>query len=141
MASDSFLAFNIYGKTLLPIKTEDKKKSKKVLNMLKKMFAKDKEMKKFFQGLKLYSYDHYLGIADIETENFYVVKTYLKFSTSNEEFSEIINEMEESEGTIYTFIHVKSGFGIPVEEDSNMVCTIYKQNKELIKVDTYELIY
>mgnify|MGYP006182845637 FL=1 len=141
MFSDSFLSFSIYGKTLLPIKIEDKKLSKKVLNMMKKIFAKDKELKKFSQGLKLYSYNHYLGTTLIEKENFYVVKTFISFESPNEELNEFLEQMEESEGLVYTFIHVNSGFAIQAQQEFDTICTINVQGKELIKVDSSDLAF
>ena len=141
MVSDSFLSFSIYGKTLLPIKIEDKKQSKKILNMLKKLFATDKELKKFSQGLKLYSYDHYLGTTLIDEENFYVVKTFISFESPNEEINEFLEEMEESEGLVYTFIHINSGFAIQAQQEFDTICTINVQGKELIKVDSSDLAF
>ena len=109
--------------------------------MLKKLFATDKELKKFSQGLKLYSYDHYLGTTLIDEENFYVVKTFISFESPNEEINEFLEEMEESEGLVYTFIHINSGFAIQAQQEFDTICTINEQGKELIKVDSSDLAF
>ena len=45
LTEEGIISFDIYGKTLKPIQIEDKKKSKKLLSLMKKMFANDAEMK------------------------------------------------------------------------------------------------
>ena len=136
LAKESFSSFGIYGKTLKPIQIEDKKKSKKFISLMKKYFANDAEMKGFLKKLKIKIYDHYLGTASIQSENFYVLKTYMKAEHPDESFLDDVDEMSQ---TIYTFIHKASGYNLQLDGEMPAICTISKQGKELVTIDTSEI--
>ena len=38
--------------------------------------------------------------------------------------------------TTYTIIHIASGYSMMLDEEMPVICTIYKQDKELITIDT-----
>lgn len=135
---EGFSSFGIYGKTLTPIQIEDKKQSKKFLSLMKKMFANDTEMKSILKKLKVKVYNHYLGTASIQSEKFYILKHYMTMEHPDESFLDDAGEMSE---TTYTIIHIASGYSMMLDEEMPVICTIYKQDKELIKFDTSEILY
>ena len=139
MTKEGFVDWSIYGKTLLPIQIEDKKKSKKMFSIMKKFFANDSEMKNLLKKLKVKMYDHYLGTTNIKSEKFYVLKHYMILEHPDQSFADEMGE--EMSKTTYTIIHITSGYGIQLQEDMPTICTIYKNDTELVKFDTSELIY
>ena len=143
MLKDSFNynTFNLYGKTLIPIKVKDKKKTKAYLDLVKVLGKHDNEMKKIIKNLKVNWYDHYLGIANIQEEKFYVLKSYLEMKHPDEQWQEMFNEMSEEDGNIYMLIHVDSGHMIAMQSTMESICIIYKQDKEVIKIDTSDILY
>ena len=141
MSSLNYDTFNVYGKTLIPIKVKDKKKTKAMLDLVKMLVKHDNEMKKVIKNLKVNWYDHYLGIANIQEEKFYVSKGYLEMKHPDEEWQEVFNEMYEGNDTMYILIHVDSGYMIPMASMVESICIIYKQNKEVIKIDSSDIIY
>ena len=141
MSGLNYNAFNVYGKTLIPIKVKDKKKTKLLLDFFKMLGKHDNEMKKVIKNLKVNWYDHYLGIANIQEEKFYVVKGYLEMKHPDEAWQEMFNEMNEGNDTMYILIHVDSGYMIPMASMVESICIIYKQNKEVIKIDSSDIIY
>ena len=141
MSSLNYDTFNVYGKTLIPIKVKDKKKTKAMLDLVKMLGKHDNEMKKVIKNLKVNWYDHYLGIANIQEEKFYVLKSYLEMKHPDEEWQEVFNEMNEENDTMYILIHVDSGYIIPMTSTTETICIIYKQNKEVIKIDSSDIIY
>ena len=138
IAEENFSNFAIYGKTLKPIQIEDKKKSKKFISLMKKLFANDAEMKSFLKKLKIKIYDHYLGIASIQSEKFYVVKTYMIAEHPDES---LLDEVDEMSQTVYHFVHIASGYILQLDGKMPTICTISKQGKELVKFDTEEIFY
>ena len=46
---------------------------------------------------------------------------------------------EEMSQTQYTIIHIASGYGLQLDKEMATICTIYKQDKELIKYDSSEI--
>ena len=140
MPSLNYNTFNVYGKTLIPIKVKDKKKTKAMLDLVKMMGKYDNEMKKIVKNLKVNWYDHYLGIANIQEEKFYVLKSYLEMKHPDEEWEQVFNELnEEDDNTMYILIHVDSGYMIPMASIMESICTIYKQDKEIVAIDTSDI--
>ena len=140
VSHNNSIAYNIYGKTLIPIQIKDKKKTKQMLDLVKMLGINDNEMKKIVKHVKGNFYDHYLGIANIQEEKFYVVNSYLELKHPDEEWNEFFNEMSE-EILFYTLVHVDSGYSIPISNEMESTCAIYKQNKEVIKIDSSDIIY
>ena len=138
ITKEGFVDFGIYGKTLKPIQIEDKKESKKFLSFLKKMYANHAEMKSILKKMKIKIYDHYIGTAEIQSEKFYVLKTSMTAEHPDESIS---SELEGFSETEYTLIHIASGYVFQIDEEMPTICTIYKQDEELIKFDTSELLY
>ena len=133
---EDFGVHGIYGKSLVPIQIEDKKLAKKMLSLMKKVFASDAEMKNVLKKLKIKVYSHYLGTANIQSEKFYILKIYMVMEHPDENF---LDEIDEMSFTMYGLIHVTSGYSIQMDGESYPVCTIYKQDKELVKIDTYDI--
>ena len=132
-ASEGMFAADFYGKTLKPIKSENKKLSKNLNKMMKQMLSQI-NMKDFIKGLKVKIYQEYFGITSFENEKFYVLKYTLELQHSNKEFQEEMeNEMGYEE---YRLIHIGSGQMIYLVKDQVMECTIFKNEKELVKVNT-----
>ena len=141
MTSLNFNTFNLYGKTLIPIKVKDKKKSKVMLDLMKMLVKHDNELKKVIKNLKVNWYDHYLGIANIQEEKFYVLKSYLEMKHPEFGWQVVFNELYAENDTMYVLIHVDSGYTIAMASTLKPICIIYKQNKEVIKVDSSDIIY
>jgi hypothetical protein len=139
LAEQDISNFSVYGKTLKPIQIEDKAKSKKLTSLIKKIFVNDPEIKNYLKKFKMKVYENYLGTADIQSEKFYVLKTSMVAEHPDENFLENMGEMSENMH-MYTLIHKTSGYGIQFESQMPKTCTIYKNNKELVKFDTSDLI-
>ena len=105
---------------------------------MKKMFASDSEMKNILKKLKIKVYQHYLGTANIQSEKFYVVKTYMIAEHPDES---LLDEVDEMSQTMYTFVHIASGYSLQLDGEMPTICTISKQGKELVKFDTEEIFY
>ena len=133
---EDFGVHGIYGKSLVPIQIEDKKLAKKMLSLMKKVFASDAEMKNVLKKLKIKVYYHYLGTTNIQSEKFYILKIYMVMEHPDENF---LDEIDEMSFTVYGLIHATSGYSIQMDGESYPVCTIYKQDKELVKIDTYDI--
>ena len=136
-----FSSSSIYGKTLIPMQIEDKKKAKQFLSFMKKASKfMDAEAKDFVKELKVKIYDHYLGTTNIESEKFYILKSYMVMEHPDKDFLDFVNEMsEEMQATSYTIVHVPSGYSVQIAEETYPICTIYKQDKELVKFDTSDI--
>ena len=137
LVKEGFTSSILYGKTLKPIQIENKKKSKKVLSLVKKMYANDAEMKSFAKKLKVNVYEHYLGTASIQSEEFYILQLYATMEHPDESFLDVVGEATSQ--TTYTIIHIASGYGLQLDKEMATICTIYKQDKELIKYDSSEI--
>ena len=137
ITKEGFVNWGIYGKTLKPIQIVDKKKTKSFLSLWKKAVRNDPEMKSILKKMKVKIYDHYIGTTEIQSEKFYVLKT----SMTAEHPDATASELEEMSETTYTIIHISSGYSIELEEEMPSICTIYKQDKELITFDTSEILY
>ncbi len=135
----NYNTFNVYGKTLIPIKVKDKKKTKAMLDLMKMMGKYNNEMKKIVKNLKVNWYDHYLGIANIQEEKFYVVKSYLEMKHPDEEWEQAFNELTVEDGNMYILIHVDSGYMITMASGMESICTIYKQDKEIVAIDSSDI--
>ena len=97
------------------------------------MFASDAEMMNVLKKLKIKVYSHYLGTANIQSEKFYILKIYMTMEHPDESF---LDEIDEMSFTMHALIHATSGYNIQMDGESYPVCTIYKQDKELVKIDT-----
>ena len=105
---------------------------------MKKMFSNDTEMKPFAKKLKVKVYEHYLGTASIQSEEFYILQHYMTMEHPDESFlDEVGEEMSETQ---YKFIHIASGYMLQHAEEIQPICTIYKQNEELVTIDTSEIL-
>ena len=138
ITKEGFVNGDIQGKTLVPIQIEDKKKTKLMLSLLKKVAANDSEMKSNLKKLKLKLYDHYLGTANIQSEKFYILKHYMTLEHPDQSF---LDDMGEPPKTKYTIIHIPSGYVIVIDEEMPLICTIYKEDEELIMFDTSDILY
>ena len=56
----------------------------------------------------------------------------------DESFLDVVGE--ETSQTRYTIIHIASGYSLQLAEEMPTICTIYKQDKELIKFDSSEIL-
>ena len=149
----------IYGNKFVPGKQLNTKLGKEALKLMKnnlKILFEAEEvdiniLKKFFKNLKLDVYIDYLGSAEIDTEKFYVVTMEMKmeYVGNDSTFKQFMQEYSESaENIVYMFVHASSGyytFNVQVEdseqqEEMNMICTIYKDNQELLEVDISEYL-
>lgn len=133
---EDFGVHSIYGKSLVPIQIEDKKLAEKMLSLMKKLFASDPEVKNVLKKLKIKVYSHYLGTANIQSEKFYILKIHMAIEHPDKNFLDAINEMSFN---TYGLIHATSGYSIQMDGESYPVCTIYKQDNELVKIDTYDI--
>ena len=102
------------------------------------MLANDPEMKKDLKKLKVKIYDHYIGTTEIQSEKFYVVKTYMIAEHPDES---LLDEVDEMSQTVYHFVHIASGYILQLDGTMPTICTISKQGKELVKFDTEEIFY
>ena len=152
--------FNIiYGNKFIPGKQLNtdlgKEALKLVKNYLKILFEAEGAdlniLKKFYKKLKVDIYIDYLGSAEIDAEKFYVVtlKTEMQYVGNDLGFKQFMQEYSETaEHVTYMFVHVPSGyynFNVQFENSEeqgelNMICTIYKDNQEIVEVDISEYL-
>ena len=52
-----------------------------------------------------------------------------------------LDDMGEPPKTTYTIIHIPSGYVIVMDEEMPLICTIYKEDEELIMFDTSDILY
>ena len=149
----------IYGNKFVPGKQLNTKLGKEALklikNNLKILFEAEgvdiNILKKFYKKLKADIYIDYLGSAEIDAEKFYVVTMEMKmeYVGNDSAFKQFMQEYSESaENITYMFVHAPSGyytFNVQYEdseqqEELNMICTIYKDNQELLEVDISEYL-
>jgi len=141
----NFIYADFYGKTLKPIKIKDKKaikKVKKFMNDFAASFLNTKDLAKF-KKLKLNAYRHYLGTTIIQSEKFYILRSKVTFEHPDENFLEEYN-LYENYLVGYTFFHAASGFSFAVileqmGEQYYPECTIYKEDNELVTIDSFEI--
>ena len=95
------------------------------------------KIKPFAKKLKVKVYVHYLGTASIQSEEFYILQHYVTMEHPDESFLDVVGE--ETSQTQYTIIHIASGYGLQLDKEMATICTIYKQDKELIKYDSSEI--
>ena len=92
-----------------------------------------------------------MGSAEIDAEKFYVVNLTqeMQYVGNDSSFKQFMQEYSESaENITYMFVHAPSGyytFNVQYEdseqqEEFNMICTIYKDNQELLEVDISEYL-
>ena len=92
-----------------------------------------------------------MGSAEIDAEKFYVVtlKTEMQYVGNDLGFKQFMQEYSETaEHVTYMFVHVPSGyynFNVQYENSEeqgelNMICTIYKDNQEIVEVDISEYL-
>ena len=149
----------IYGNKFVPGKQLNTELGKEALKLIKnnlKIFFEAEGvdlniLKKFYKKLKLDVYIDYLGSAEIDAEKFYVVNLTqeMQYVGNDSSFKQFMQEYSESaENITYMFVHAPSGyytFNVQYEdseqqEEFNMICTIYKDNQELLEVDISEYL-
>jgi hypothetical protein len=147
MGSD-YIATELYGQTLKPIKIEDKKAIKeakrnlqKILKLMPDISPDMNDFIKQFKKIKIISgYRQYLGTSVIQSEKFYVLKSSVTFEHPDENFiAELSDVLDGDTLTGYVLFHAASGYSIAMDGQRYPICTIYKQDKELVKIDTSDI--
>jgi len=139
--TSDFIYADFYGETLKPIKIEDKKavkKAKKIMENLAASLPDMKDLTKELKKLKMNAYRHYLGTTIIQSEKFYILRTQVVYEHPDENFLE---DFDENTLIGYTFFHAASGFSFAVVMSAQYypVCTIYKEDNELVTIDSFEI--
>ena len=140
-----YLPTELYGETLKPIAIEDKKKIKEMKNAMQRLakipgMESLKDIIKDFQKLKIRGYRKYLGTSVIQSEKFYVVKGFATFESEDEKvLEEYLDAFGGNSLTVYMLIHTASGFAVIMDGQKYPICTIYKQDKEIVTIDTSDI--
>ena len=139
--TSDFILSDFYGETLKPIKIEDKRASKNAKKIMENLMASLPDMKdlaKEFKKLKMNAYRHYLGTTIIQSEKFYILRSQVVYEHPDENFLE---DLDGNTLTGYAFFHASSGFSFSVvmSEQYYPVCTIYKEDNELVTIDSFEI--